>query len=201
MGDNEVRLYYDVPDREKVERKNKLLKQFNYETYSREERVAILRKLLGGMGSNVSITPLFYCDYGSNIFIGDNFYSNYGLVILDCGKVTIGDRVMIAPSVEIYAVGHPIDPELRSKALEYCAPVTIGNDVWIGGRAVINPGVTIGNNVVIGSGAVVTHDIEDGVVAAGNPCKVIRKIDERDKKYFFKNNEYPPQPRKNHFDI
>ena len=200
MSENEVRLYYDIPDKALVERKNKLLKKFNYEADTKEARREILKELFGRVGKNASLTPLFYCDYGSNIFIGDDFYSNYGLVILDCGKVTIGNRVMFAPSVEIYAVGHPIDPEMRAKALEYCAPVTIGDDVWIGGRVVINPGVTIGNNVVIGSGAVVTHDIEDGVVAAGNPCKVIRKIDERDKKYYFKNYEFPSEPRKNLFD-
>lgn len=201
MNDNEIRLYYDVPDKARVARKNMLLKKFNYDTETKEERAEILKQLLGGMGKNVSITPLFYCDYGSNITVGDDFYSNYGLVILDCGKVTIGDRVLLAPSVEIYAVGHPIDGEMRAKGLEYCAPVTIGSDVWIGGRAVINPGVTIGSNVVIGSGSVITHDIEDGVVAAGNPCRVIRKIDERDKKYFFKNHEFPVEPRKNLFDI
>lgn len=200
MDEKEVRLYYDRPDLKLVERKNALLKRFNYEEFSHEARREILQSLLGGMGDNVSITPLFYCDYGSNIFIGNNFYSNYNLVILDCGKVTIGNNVMIAPSVEIYAVGHPIDGEMRRRGLEYCAPVVIGNDVWIGGRSVINPGVTIGNNVVIGSGSVVTHDIEDGVVAAGNPCKVIRKIDERDKKYYFKKFEFPDKPKNSLFD-
>ncbi len=199
MKDNEVRLYYDRPDKKLVERKNKLLKRFNYEA-DEEERREILKELLGGVGDNVSITPLFYCDYGLNIFIGNNFYSNYDFVVLDCGKVTIGDRVWLAPSVSIYAVGHPIDPEMRGRGLEYCAPVTIGNDVWIGGNTVINPGVGIGNNVVIGSGSVVTHDIEDGVVAAGNPCRVIRKIDERDKKYFFKNYEFPDKPFASLFD-
>ncbi|MCH5351386.1 MAG: sugar O-acetyltransferase [Clostridiales bacterium] len=197
----DVRLYYDVPDKKLVERKNKLLKKFNYELDDPKEREEVLRRLLGGMGKNVNITPLFFCDYGLNISIGDDFFANYGLVILDCGKVTIGNRVMFAPSVEIYAVGHPIDGEERARGLEYCAPVTIGNDVWIGGRSVINPGVTIGNNVVIGSGSVVTRDIEDGVVAAGNPCRVLRKIDGRDKKYYFKNYEFPKRIGKNLFDI
>ena len=125
--------------------------------------------------------------------MGDNFYSNYNFTVLDCAKVTIGDNAFIGPNVGIYAVGHAIDPELRRLGAEFGLPVQIGNDVWIGGHTVINPGVTVGDNVVIGSGSVVTKDIPDNVVAAGNPCRVLRKITDDDKKYFFKKLEYPPE--------
>ncbi len=178
---------------DKVKRKNALLKKFHCECETIEERQTVLKELFGAVGRNPRVTPLFYCDLGFNIFIGDDFYSNYNLTILDCAKVTIGNNCYIADNVGIYAVGHPTDRLLRRVDIEYGAPVVIGDDVWIGGHTVINPGVTIGDNVVIGSGSVVTRDIESGVVAAGNPCRVIRKIDERDRKYIFKDIEYPPE--------
>ncbi len=184
---------------DKVKRKNALLKKFHCECETIEERQAVLKELFGAVGRNPRVTPLFYCDLGFNIFIGDDFYSNYNLTILDCAKVTIGNNCYIADNVGIYAVGHPTDRLLRRVDIEYGAPVVIGDDVWIGGHTVINPGVTIGDNVVIGSGSVVTHDIESGVVAAGNPCRVIRKIDERDRKYIFKDIEYPPELIEKHY--
>ena len=151
-----------------------------------EKRNEILKKLLGKTKENFFFEPPFRCDYGYNIEIGENFYSNYNLVILDCAPVKIGDNVMLAPNVSIFTAGHPIDKDVRNSGLEYAIPITIGNDVWVGGNVVINPGVNIGNNVVIGSGSVVTKDIPDNVIAAGNPCKVIREITEEDKKYYFK---------------
>lgn len=184
---------------DKVKRKNALLKKFHCECKTIEERQAVLKELFGAVGRNPRVTPLFYCDLGFNIFIGDDFYSNYNLTILDCAKVTIGNNCYIADNVGIYAVGHPTDRLLRRVDIEYGAPVVIGDDVWIGGHTVINPGVTIGDNVVIGSGSVVTRDIESGVVAAGNPCRVIRKIDERDRKYIFKDIEYPPELIEKHY--
>ncbi|MCI9404160.1 MAG: sugar O-acetyltransferase [Clostridia bacterium] len=184
---------------DKVKRKNALLKKFHCECETIEERQAVLKELFGAVGRNPRVTPLFYCDLGFNIFIGDDFYSNYNLTILDCAKVTIGNNCYIADNVGIYAVGHPTDRLLRRADIEYGAPVVIGDDVWIGGHTVINPGVTIGDNVVIGSGSVVTRDIESGVVAAGNPCRVIRKIDERDRKYIFKDIEYPPELIEKHY--
>ena len=184
---------------DKVKRKNALLKKFHCECETTEERQAVLKELFGAVGRNPRVTPLFYCDLGFNIFIGDDFYSNYNLTILDCAKVTIGNNCYIADNVGIYAVGHPTDRLLRRVDIEYGAPVVIGDDVWIGGHTVINPGVTIGDNVVIGSGSVVTRDIESGVVAAGNPCRVIRKIDERDRKYIFKDIEYPPELIEKHY--
>ncbi|MCM1368401.1 MAG: sugar O-acetyltransferase [Roseburia sp.] len=191
-NDGETRIYIDAPSPAERERRRLLLKKLNYECETRVERESVARELFGGVGKDlINVTPLFYCDYGYNIFVGDRFYSNYNLTVLDCAKVTIGNNVYIAPNVGIYAVGHPIDSVMRKAGYEYCAPITIGNDVWIGGHVVINPGVTIGDNVVIGSGSVVTHDIESGVVAVGNPCRALRKIDERDRKYYFKDREYP----------
>ncbi|MDN3655893.1 sugar O-acetyltransferase [Ferruginibacter paludis] len=149
-------------------------------------RIQIIRQLFGRTGTNFLIEPPFHCDYGYNIFAGDNFYVNYNCVILDCAKVTIGNNVFIAPNVSIFTAGHPINASTRNAEWEYAFPVTIGNDVWIGGNTVINPGVTIGDNVVIGSGSVVTKDIPADSVAAGNPCKVLRPINEADALYYFK---------------
>ena len=146
-----------------------------------EEQKEVIRKLLGKTKKNFFITAPFWCDYGYNIELGENFYSNHNLVILDCAKVTFGDTVFIAPDCGFYAAGHPIDAERRNIGLEYAYPITVGNDVWIGGGVRVMPGVTIGSNVVIGSGSVVTKDIPDNVVAAGNPCRVLRPITEKDK--------------------
>lgn len=147
----------------------------------------IIRKLFCKTGENFIIEPPFHCDYGSNISIGNNFYSNFNLIILDCAKTEIGDNVLIGPNVGIYPAGHPVHHELRTPEYEFAFPVHIGNNVWIGGSVVINPGITIGDNTVIGSGSVVTKDIPANVVAAGNPCKVIREITDRDKIYYFRN--------------
>lgn len=117
-------------------------------------------------GRNPGIHPSFHCDYGFPIRAGDNFYANYDCIILDVCPVTIGDNVMFGPRVCIYTAGHPLDAEIRATGIEFGKPVTIGNNVWIGGNTVINPGVTIGSNVVIGSGSVVTKDIPANVIAA-----------------------------------
>ena len=137
---------------------------------------ALLKEPLGKTGKNFTFIQPFYCDYGSNIEIGENFFANFHLTILDEAKVTIGDNVFIAPNVSIYTAGHPVDPDERNTLVEYAKPVTIGNNVWIGGTVTIVPGVTIGDNVTIGAGSVVVKDIPSDCVAAGNPCKVIRKI-------------------------
>lgn len=141
-----------------------------------EERTQRLRKLLGKTGESFKIIAPFFCDYGYNIEIGEHFFANTNLVILDEAKVTFGDHVFIAPNCSFYTAGHPLNPEERNKNIEYALPIKVGNNVWIGGNVVVLPGVTIGNNVTIGAGAVVTHDVPDNVVAAGNPCKVIKKI-------------------------
>lgn len=147
-----------------------------------EERNELLKSLFGSVKGNFFIEPPFRCDYGSNIEIGENFYANYNLVILDCAKVTIGDNVLIGPNVGIYTAGHPLHFELRNEEWEFACPITIEDNVWIGGNVVLNPGVTVGRNSVVGSGSVVTKDIPANVVAAGNPCRVIREITDADKR-------------------
>lgn len=151
------------------------------------------RGILGKAGKNITILPPFHCDYGTNIEIGDNFFANYNFVVLDVAKVTIGDNVFVAPNVSIYTAGHPIHPKARNSMYEYGISVTIGSDCWLGGNAVICPGVTIGSGTVIGAGSVVTHDIPANVVAAGNPCRVIREITDEDIRYYFKNREFTPE--------
>ena len=150
-------------------------------------RNQIIKGLFGKTTSKFFIEPPFRCDYGYNIEIGDNFYANYNLTILDCCKVSIGDNVMFAPNVSLFTAGHPIHATPRNEGWEYAFPITIGNNVWIGGNTVINPGVSIGDNTVIGSGSVVTKDIPANVVAVGNPCRVIKEITDTDKAYYFKN--------------
>ncbi|MGN0404869.1 MAG: sugar O-acetyltransferase [Bariatricus sp.] len=149
----------------------------------------IVKKLLG-KSDGAFINPPFYCDYGFHIEVGKNFFANYNCTILDVAKVKIGDNCMMAPNVAIYTAGHPVHPDTRNTAYEYGIEVNIGNNVWIGGNSVICPGVTIGDNVVIGAGSVVTKDIPDWSVAAGNPCRVIRKITEADRKLYFKDREF-----------
>lgn len=149
-----------------------------------------IKNILGKTGEEVFIEQPFRCDYGKNIEVGNNFFANYNCVILDVGRVVIGENVMFAPNVSIYTAGHPIHPESRNSGYEYGIEVTIGDNVWVGGSVVINPGVKIGNNVVIGSGSVVTKDIPDNVIAVGNPCRVIREITEEDRKYYFKDREF-----------
>lgn len=144
-----------------------------------EERKSLLKQIIGQIGDGFCIEQPFRCDYGYNIQIGSHFYSNYNLIILDEAKVTIGDYVFLAPDCGIYTAGHPLDIEQRNSGLEYAKPVTIGDNVWIGGGVKIMPGVTIGSNVVIGAGSIVTKDIPSGVIAVGNPCRVIKRLDER----------------------
>lgn len=150
----------------------------------REERKLLTKELFAEAGEGSYIEPPFFCDYGRNTRVGKNFYCNYDCVFLDCGPITIGDNVMLGPKVALYAVNHPIDPVVRSSNYDFPEPITIGSNVWIGGSAVICPGVTIGDNTVIGAGSVVTRDIPAGVVAAGNPCRVIRPITQADTDYW-----------------
>lgn len=157
-------------------RARELLHQYNHSgPTEKSERRALLAELLGKCG-NAYIEPSFRCDYGYNIFLGNDFYANFDCVMLDVCPIHIGDNCMLAPGVHIYTATHPLDATERNSGLEFGAPVTIGHNVWIGGRAVINPGVTIGNNVVIGSGSVVIRDIPDDVVVAGNPARIIKKL-------------------------
>ena len=140
------------------------------------KRTELLKALFGTTGENIYIEPTFRCDYGSNIYVGNNFYANFDCVMLDVCAIRIGANCMLAPGVHIYTATHPLGAEERNSGKEFGKPVTIGDNAWIGGRAIINPGVTIGNNVVIASGAVVTKDVPDNVVVGGNPAKIIKKI-------------------------
>lgn len=142
----------------------------------RERRTELLRELLGACGNAIYVEPPFRCDYGKNIFIGENFYANYDCIIVDVCRVKIGKNVLLGPRVGIYTAEHPIDAGTRARGLEFGAPIEIGDDVWIGANAVILSGVRIGAGTVISAGSVVTRDVPAGVVAAGNPCRVLRKI-------------------------
>jgi maltose O-acetyltransferase len=142
---------------------------------AREERARILRELLG-RETDIWVQPPFFCDYGTNIAVGEKVFFNFNCVVLDVMPVRIGSNVLFGPSVQIYTATHPIDAGERRKWLEFAKPVEIGSDVWVGGAAIICPGVKIGSRSVIGAGSVVTRDIPEGVLAAGNPCRVIRLL-------------------------
>lgn len=154
----------------------KLTGEFNQFSSTEEQRKNILRKLFGSAGENVHIEPSFRCDYGYNIHVGNNFYANFDCLILDVCKVEFGDNCMLAPGVHIYTATHPLDPDERNSGKEFAKPITFGNNVWIGGRAVINPGITVGDNAVIASGSIVTKDVPANTVVGGNPAKVIKTI-------------------------
>lgn len=145
-----------------------------------DERRRILVDLFGAGGDSVWMQPPFFCDYGANIFLGERVFFNFNCVVLDVAKVKIGDYTLFGPSVQIYTAMHPMDAAER-RLHEYAKPIEIGADVWVGGAAVICPGVTIGSRSVIGAGSVVTRDVPDDVFAAGNPCRVIRPIEPRDR--------------------
>jgi maltose O-acetyltransferase len=142
-----------------------------------EARRRILKELFGGGGESVWMQPPFFCDYGSNILLGHRVFFNFNCVVLDVCRVTIGDYTQFGPAVQIYTATHPMNAELRRKQ-EFAKPIEIGSDVWIGGGVIICPGVTISSKAVIGAGSVVTRNIEGGMFAAGNPCRVIREITE-----------------------
>lgn len=192
-----------------IERRDKELPYISDESVMEEQKVCrrILQRLntvdrsdfdsigkiveeLLGKSENAFINPPFYCDYGTHIEVGKNFFANYNCTIIDVAKVKIGNNCQFAPNVSIYTAGHPIHPVSRNSLYEYGISVTIGDNVWIGGNTVILPGVHIGSNTVIGAGSVVTKDIPDWVVAAGNPCRVIKQITEEDKKYYYKDREF-----------
>lgn len=141
-------------------------------------------------GKGTYLEPPFYCEYGSHITVGDYFYANTGCIISDVGQVTIGDHVLLGPRVNILTAGHPIHPVSRNSGYEYGIPITIGDNVWVGGNVTVCPGVTIGNNVVIGAGSVVTKDIPANVVAVGNPCHVLREITDAERPYYFKHRQF-----------
>lgn len=167
-----------------------LLYDFNMSRPSEQlKRGEILKELFAEVGKNCYIEPPLHANWGRNTHLGDNVYANFNLTLVDDTDIYIGDSVMIGPNVIIDTGTHPINPELRRKQAQYNISVVIEENVWIGGGAIILPGVRIGKNSVIGAGSVVTKDIPENVVAVGNPCKVMREISERDKKYYYKNLE------------
>ncbi len=141
-----------------------------------QRRQSLFKQLLGKTPAHFVIEPPFYCDYGYHIEIGENFFANHNCIILDEAKVVFKDNVFVAPNCSFYTAGHPFDPIQRNAGLEYAKPITVGNNVWIGGNVVVLPGVSIGDNAVIGAGSVVVRDVPAGVLAVGNPCRVIRTI-------------------------
>lgn len=179
-------LLYDANNDPEILLKRRNAKEacFNFNNLSpveEEKKRQILTELLASHGENITVESPFYCDYGTNVYVGENFFANHNLVILDGARVTIGDNVFIAPNVGIYTAGHPLDAKRRGEGLEFALPVAIGNNVWIGAGVSITPGVTIGDNCVIGAGSVVNRNVPANSIAAGNPCKVIRSVNEHDK--------------------
>lgn len=171
---------YDALDAQLTQERTQtrlLLKQLNDSREDQtDERTHLLQQLLPHAGPGLWIQPPFYCDYGSNIELGEKVFFNFNCVVLDVALVTIGSRTLFGPNVQIYTATHPMDYQIRASGLEFAKPITIGEDVWVGGSAVICPGVSIGARSVIGAGSVVTKDIPADVFAAGNPCKVIRSL-------------------------
>jgi maltose O-acetyltransferase len=155
----------------------RLTRGYNDSTADEEDRRReILRELLGAVGPGAHVEPPFHCNYGHNIRAGSGLYMNFGCVVLDNNVVEIGDNVLFGPGVHVYTAHHPFDPETRAQGYELATPVRVGTDVWVGGGAILCPGVRVGDGSVIGAGSVVASDVPPGVVAAGNPCRVIRKL-------------------------
>ena len=153
-----------------------------------EKREAMLKEMFAEIGEGCYIEPPFHANFGGkHVHFGKNIYANFNLTLVDDTHIYVGDYTMFGPNVTVATAGHPILPELRKEAYQYNAAITIGKNCWIGAGAIILPGITIGDNVVIGAGSIVTKDIPSNVVAVGNPCKVLREVNEHDKKYYFKN--------------
>lgn len=156
------------------------LRAINQES-DREKREEFVKQVFGGTKNHVYVEPTISFDYGYNIFVGENFYCNFHNVFLDICPITIGDNCMFGPNVQLYTASHPLEPGKRNSGQEFGKPITIGNNVWIGGSAIVTPGVTVGDNVVIAAGAVVTKSFPDNVVVGGNPARIIKTIEEENK--------------------
>ena len=172
---------YDPDDPELVaarERARRLVREYNATGVDEgDRRRDLLDELFGSLGDDALVEPSFRCDYGSNLHVGDRFYANFDCVVLDAGRVEVGDDCQFAPGVHVYTATHPLDADERAAGPEYAEAVTIGDHVWVGGRAVVNPGVSIGDRAVVGSGSVVTRDVPPDVVVAGNPAAVVKDIE------------------------
>ena len=184
-------MLYDPADGDIVEEQTACLDRLYDFNHTRptemDKRQALMKEMFAEIGENCYIEPPFHANWGGkHVHFGKNVYANFNLTMVDDTHIYVGDYTMFAPNVTVATAGHPIDPALRERALQYNAPVHIGRNCWIGAGALIMPGVTIGDNTVIGAGSVVTHDIPAGVVAVGNPCRVMREITERDREVYFK---------------
>ena len=184
-------MLYDPADGDIVEEQTACLDRLYDFNHTRptemDKRQALMKEMFAEIGENCYIEPPFHANWGGkHVHFGKNVYANFGLTMVDDTHIYVGDYTLFAPNVVVATAGHPIDPELRARGLQYNAAVHIGKNCWIGAGALIMPGVTIGDNTVIGAGSVVTKDIPAGVVAVGNPCRVMREITERDREVYFK---------------
>ena len=184
-------MLYDPADGDIVEEQTACLDRLYDFNHTRptemDKRQALMKEMFAEIGENCYIEPPFHANWGGkHVHFGKNVYANFGLTMVDDTHIYVGDYTLFAPNVVVATAGHPIDPELRARGLQYNAAVHIGKNCWIGAGALIMPGVTIGDNTVIGAGSVVTKDIPSGVVAVGNPCRVMREITERDREVYFK---------------
>ena len=184
-------MLYDPADGDIVEEQTACLDRLYDFNHTRptemDKRQALMKEMFAEIGENCYIEPPFHANWGGkHVHFGKNVYANFGLTMVDDTHIYVGDYTLFAPNVVVATAGHPIDPELRARGLQYNAAVHIGKNCWIGAGALIMPGVTIGDNTVIGAGSVVTKDTPSGVVAVGNPCRVMREITERDREVYFK---------------
>ena len=187
-------MLYDPADGDIVEEQTACLDRLYDFNHTRptemDKRQALMKEMFAEIGENCYIEPPFHANWGGkHVHFGKNVYANFGLTMVDDTHIYVGDYTLFAPNVVVATAGHPIDPELRARGVQYNAAVHIGKNCWIGAGALIMPGVTIGDNTVIGAGSVVTHDIPAGVVAVGNPCRVMREIGEHDKEFYFKDRK------------
>jgi len=167
-----------------VQSAQRLLAQYNaIPSDETTAAAALLRRLIGSVGDGTVIRPLFACDYGYNIRIGRNGFINYNCVFLDCAAIEIGDNLQMGPAVQLYTAAHPLDADVRRSGLEYARPIRVGHDVWIGGGAIILPGVTVGDRCVVGAGSVVVHDVPPASLVVGNPARIVRTLGDREERW------------------
>lgn len=190
-------MLYQCSDPALLEEQSRLLEllyDFNHtRPHESDKRTALLRSMFAAFGEGSYIEPPFHANWaGKHVHFGKNVYANFNLTIVDDTHIYVGDYTLFGPNVVLSAAGHPICPELREQGYQYNLPIHIGRNCWIGAGALILPGVTIGDNTVIGAGSVVTRDIPSGVVAVGNPCRVLRKIDAHDREFFFRDRKIDP---------
>ncbi|KEY62770.1 sugar O-acetyltransferase [Lactococcus cremoris] len=178
-----------LPENKSIHGKKIVQKINNTPIEQTETIVALERQVFGKTGNNLYVTPPFQVDYGRHVEIGNNFYANMDCIFLDVNKIIIGDNVMVGPRVSFYTAGHPIDAEIRIEELEFGLPITIEDNVWIGGSATILPGVTVGRNSIVAAGAVVTKDVPSNSIVGGNPARLIRVINQDDKQYWNKKKQ------------